>query len=738
MDIPTPLRSAIEEGNVVLMLGAGASLSATDKFGNHPPTASALAKLLAIKFLNDSYSSLPLNQVGEYAINESDLFSVQDYIREVFLPFEPSASHLVLPTFRWRAVVTTNYDCLIEDAYRTCKGAVQQITPILKNTDRYDRLLQDPDNLPLIKLHGCITNTHDAECPLILSTEQYINYTQGRDRLFRLFMEFASERPVLFLGYGVQDQNIRSLLNILSREQVSRHRYYLITPSIDDITERFWASKHITALTGTFDEAIANLDAATGVTFRGLRKTTPPGAMAISERFAVAGAVLSDSTVKALTFDLEYVKGVDAIELTDPLKFYSGVSHTWGPIAQGLDVRRKLHDTLLVDYFLSDAADSREFVLIRAHAAAGKSVFLRRLAWEAAKEYNKLCLFARPDATISSAAIAEIVSLCKERVFIFVDDVLTQRGEIENLLDNLGTFESWVTVIGGARTNEWNVASAAFQSLVTSDHRLPYLAENEVDSLIDLLEKHKALNKLEKVSREDRREALKERAGRQLLVALHEATSGRHFEEILHDEFSRLMPSKAKAMYLAICMLNQFGVPVRAGIISRRFGINFEEFRQHFFKPLEEVVVTIEKRGVDDYCYTARHPHIAEIVVKNELRSIDDLFNEYVASLAELNTGFSSDKKAFQRMTQARLLDTLFGRPDIVARVFDTASEVIGEEDPFLLQQMALYEMNRDSGNLGRATTLLERAMTLMPRSRILKHSSAELYLRKAEGQEPT
>ena len=32
--------------------------------------------------------------------------------------FEPTPQHCVIPTFRWRAIVTTNYDDLIEDAYR--------------------------------------------------------------------------------------------------------------------------------------------------------------------------------------------------------------------------------------------------------------------------------------------------------------------------------------------------------------------------------------------------------------------------------------------------------------------------------------------------------------------------------------------------------------------------------------------------------------------------------------------
>ena len=208
--------------------------------------------------------------------------------------------------------------------------------------------------------------------------------------------------------------------------------------------------------------------------------------------------------------------------------------------------------------------------------------------------------------------------------------------------------------------NEWNGTAPSFQSLVTNEHNLPYLSDRELDELIAKLDENKALRELERLPPAERREALRQRAGRQLLVALHEATSGRRFEEILHDEFSRLTPNRLKTLYLAICFLNQFNVPVRAGLISRRFGITFEDFRKKLFKPLEEVVITIQRKGMEDFCYAARHPHIAEIVVRNELSAADDLYNEYIAALQELNVGYSSDKLAFQRLVQGKRLASQF------------------------------------------------------------------------------
>ncbi len=132
MDIPVPLQTTLETGSAILMLGSGASLAARDAKGNRPPTAADLAKLLCSRFLSPDYERLPLTQVADYSISESSLFEVQDYIRGIFLPFKPSLSHGKIPTFRWRAIVTTNYDCLIEDAYSGNPDVVQKIVPLFK------------------------------------------------------------------------------------------------------------------------------------------------------------------------------------------------------------------------------------------------------------------------------------------------------------------------------------------------------------------------------------------------------------------------------------------------------------------------------------------------------------------------------------------------------------------------------------------------------------------------------
>ena len=101
MKIPNFLETQIREGKVVLFLGAGASLDAKDSHGNKPPDWKKLVEMLSDRFLGGKFKDLPLNQIGEYAISESDLTTVQEYIREIFASFQPTPTHYLMCKIPW-------------------------------------------------------------------------------------------------------------------------------------------------------------------------------------------------------------------------------------------------------------------------------------------------------------------------------------------------------------------------------------------------------------------------------------------------------------------------------------------------------------------------------------------------------------------------------------------------------------------------------------------------------------
>ena len=117
MEIPKILLDHIREGQVVLLLGAGASIGASHPQNKVPPTGPELARMLAEKFLGTEFLDKPLSQVAELAISETDLFTVQEFIAAIFRDFYPSDFQKLIPRFTWAAIATTNFDLIIERAY---------------------------------------------------------------------------------------------------------------------------------------------------------------------------------------------------------------------------------------------------------------------------------------------------------------------------------------------------------------------------------------------------------------------------------------------------------------------------------------------------------------------------------------------------------------------------------------------------------------------------------------------
>ena len=267
---------------------------------------------------------------------------------------------------------------------------VQSLGPIIADGDRIDDVMRDPLAVPYLKLHGCITRTDDPRCPLILSPDQYVHYRKGRTRVFEHFVDWGFERTLVFVGQSLQDPDLRAILLELSERWTIRRRYYMVTPNVDKVMERFWEGKHISVLPGSFSDFMVEVAARVpkyAVTVSRFLSTDLP----ISRHAKKAGHAWSTGVRQFLASDAEYV-GTAAMETRRPPKdFYRGLLRGWGPIELDLDVRRRISDEIISDCVLIDEAEESpaiRFAVIKGHAGSGKTVLLRRIAWEAAKSYS--------------------------------------------------------------------------------------------------------------------------------------------------------------------------------------------------------------------------------------------------------------------------------------------------------------------------------------------------------------
>lgn len=733
LDVPAALIEEIRRGRVVLLLGAGASLGSKNNKGQSPPTGNQLRDALADRFLAGNYKDSPLAWVAELAISETDLARVQDFIAELFSSMQPASFHQSLTTFKWRGIATTNYDLIMETAYGG-KGSLQKIVPCLSDRDRLDEKLRSADNLAYLKLHGCITRTHDTELPLILTVDQYVTHKNGRKYLFTTLEQWALEYPILFIGSSGQDSDLRALLLEVSREPQLRPRFFLLKPGTTETENRFWESKRVTVIDGTLEQMVTTLEAKIPQEIRPLlraRQTDDP----IKRRFAVdedVSSILEDF----LANDVEYIHESIAAPVGSAAAFYRGFELGWYPIVNSLDVRRRLVDAILNDVVIraeEDRPAPTELYAIKAEAGAGKTILLRRLAWDAANVADCLCLYLREFGTLRYEGIKELFRVTQQRIFLFVDGAAEHSTALASLVTNAQRDRLQLTVFTAERMNNWHNGCERLLPVLTDSYDLHYLSRKEIVDLVALLTKHDSLGPhLTGKSTIECVKQFEEQAGRQLLVALHEATLGIPFEDILVDEYNQIQPRAAQDLYLTVCTLNRLNVPVRAGLIARVHGLGFDQFKERLFLPLEHVVKAEQHQGTQDYLYSARHPEIAQIVFDRILRNPQDRYNEYIRILASMNLAYNTDRIALSGMLRAKSLHELFPNYQDVKSLFEAAISIGPKEAP-IYQQQANYERIRPNGNLENAEKLLRQARDLDPHNPTLLHTLAEVKRTRAE-----
>ena len=261
---------------------------------------------------------------------------------------------------------------------------------------------------------------------------------------------------------------------------------------------------------------------------------------------------------------------------------YRGHSGGWSAIQAGFDVRRSICDTMLSEIILPDESErvsKQTLYLLKGHAGSEKSITpSKRVAWSAATEFEALCLFAKESLLLSDMSLlAELASPYQEAYFsVYRSSIGLTETTIRVLIRRAQADKLGLTVVTAERENEWNSYCDSLEPLLTESYELPYLDDREIRELLVLLERHKSLGSLESRTPPDRVAAFAKLAGRQLLVALHEATIGKPFRDIILDEYNSLSSDEARIVYRTVAVLHRPGVLTRAGIyFSRAHGIAF-------------------------------------------------------------------------------------------------------------------------------------------------------------------
>ncbi len=116
-------------------------------------------------------------------------------------------------------IITTNWDTLLESLFPEFKVYIGQEKLLFSSLMGVDEIY---------KIHGCVTE-HDS---LVLTQNDYSDFHKKNAYLTSKLLTIFVENPVIFLGYSLQDENVRlilgNIIDCLSSENLARLQKRLI------------------------------------------------------------------------------------------------------------------------------------------------------------------------------------------------------------------------------------------------------------------------------------------------------------------------------------------------------------------------------------------------------------------------------------------------------------------------------------------------------------------------------
>jgi hypothetical protein len=608
------LRAQIELGRMMVLFGPAFSNGASTVKGEPPPTDGQLAEMVwrllfgeaAIEdhlSLDDLIATATLKKPKPLLAILSERFSLQPES----LPIE-YRSWFDLPVPK---IYTLAHDDL--------ESAVAQRYPLRRTptpvTSTYDSVTKDAKNVPVLHLRGCVANG--------TATFMRVRDRDDASSQRRLVNQFDADflaYPFLFVGEEADNDLLWEYIQRRGGKaprgiRELRPKSFLISPQLSRPRRELLEIYNVEWI------AARPLDFARVVLAQFTREATL-GHAAIASR-------ITDS--RSLAASVRSVAALLVEEARHRTDFLLGKQPTWDDIRCGRAVYRD-SDAEIEEQAMAalkqppDGAGVAPVFVLTGTAGSGKSTALMRLGMKLSAEGFSVG-WLNNEAEISLKAIDEFSHSEHGFSVIAIDDSdrygRHTAGKYLRRFSEDSRVSLVITTMHSARIDALPEFLSEGQA---STFAIPKLTDSDVSRLLDALEADHKLGVLTGKNRAYQEKVFREKAGRILLVAMIEATSGRRFEEKVYDEWSSL-PAPAAYYYILITIATH----LQYGLTRDQLLRATEASRQSDDVASLESLVTgrIVDRDRHDR-YRARHRLIADTLMKELAKHSNELQRAHV------------------------------------------------------------------------------------------------------------
>lgn len=705
MDL-SELAATVNPEQTVLLLGAGASIP------SGAPTGARLARYLADK-LSPPPDGDDLAEIAGIFEGRRGRRELAIAVKQRLNDLQPAGGILALPTYRWKGIYTTNFDRLVEIAYR---NAGVDLDVVRSNFDF--STTTGSTAAVLYKIHGCTSQDigFGERARMVLTELDYDEVKQYRQSLFVSLQMSMMNGNTLVVGQSLRDHHLRELAKEVGglRTQGVQGRVFLLVYDYDEDRARLLEQRGIEVVQGTLDDLMHHLQSV----------QPPPAPLPGDSEPTTLPAHLATTTVAV----------AHAVTLAaDPLRLFNGSPATYADIHDGLTIARNNEPRLR-----QSQTGRRGFFLVLAGAAGvGKTSLARRLLHfrhgEGFLVFEHLNHYPLDvDGWIN---FETKLRNSKRQGMLLIDDCAQHLSAVSRLVDALGKLDRpFLRVVVTVNAAQWKTRAKSpyFYSRGTYE-RLSLLAESDIRELINLVDRKPEIRTLVEpaflnLGYEDKIRRLRERCSAEMYVCLKNIFQADQLDEILLREFADL-DDDAQDVYRYVAAVQSMGGKVHRQLIMRLLGIDATGLL-NLLERMADVVSEYDinvRKGL--YGWTARHDVIAQVIStykfadQEELRQLLDRLIEGLnpTEYLELETarGIAGNDMGIPRLTNRR------HQVELMRKLIHI---VPGERTP----RRRLIRIFLDDGLLDEADRAIRSAQDELGSDGIVERYRATLTLRRA------
>ncbi|MEN1423192.1 SIR2 family protein, partial [Pseudomonas aeruginosa] len=611
------LRRKMLAGEVILFLGAGASLTSTNKSGEKICLGNALKDKISEKFHLSTTETDTLGDIYNIAKKRStsDLYNI---LSGEFRDTSPSHEYISLREYSWKRIYTTNIDDSFENTEKSLNVPAQKLIKI-HGSDRITNK-ESLENLYFVKLNGDIQQTNKG---FIFSPEEYgaasASFLNWYEELGRDFLNY----DFIFIGTQINEPVFFHTIEYYkNRVTHTDTKAYLICPNISEVKKESLETSNIEVIDAKLSD------------FTTILSQIFPHGLNPSDILHAKNPWLSITNPEK--YNLSAIK--DILPVTnDTLKiptstdnsqrdFYKGFKPTWKDIVEKIPAELSFYTKALSSISLLTKENS---IVLTGPAGSGKTTTLKQMAWRL-RESHSVYYIDYTSSLLDSFKFLNDLEPGKKKI-IFIERISIHIDEFIEARDRKLTSD--FLIVTAEREGIWNSRiKEHFPEKSTKTFETNTITKEDAKLIIKKLEKYGNFTRLKKLKESQQSKELHQKSNGQLLIGLLEATYGRGYEKIIKDEYRNLDSDEKRALVFLTAIGTANNVPssvntVQIALSSLGYSDNIDEY--------EEQMKGILTKSADTL--SLRHPVYAEKVIYNSASTAEkhELIKGYLEAFSK-------------------------------------------------------------------------------------------------------